>query len=97
MQDGFIRVAAVTPEVIVGDVEENARRIFSYMEQAEKKHVKITVFPELCLSGYTCQDLFLQDTLLQKSMRYLLKLAEKTAEMDGLFFVGLPFECSGKI
>ena len=65
MKDGFICVAAGTPKVRVADCRYNAEQIFTMMREAEKQGVKILALPELCLTGYTCGDLFLQDTLLR--------------------------------
>lgn len=59
MKDGFIKVAAATPDIEVGNTAFNTEHILSCMQQAQKEHVKLLVFPELCISGYTCNDLFL--------------------------------------
>lgn len=58
MKDGFIRVSAVTPDVVVADTEANGRDIRNYMEESAKSGSLITVFPELSVTGYTCGDLF---------------------------------------
>ena len=64
MRDGFIKVAAGTPKIRVADCRYNAEQIFTMMREADKQGVKVLCLPELCLTGYTCGDLFLQDTLL---------------------------------
>ena len=64
MRDGFICIAAGTPKIRVADCRYNAEQIFTMMREADKQGVKILALPELCLTGYTCGDLFLQDTLL---------------------------------
>ena len=64
MKYGFIKVAAITPQVEVADCPHNARAIAKGMEQAYQEGAQIAVFPELSLTGYTCGDLFLQDSLL---------------------------------
>ena len=74
MQHGFVKVAAVTPEIKVGDPYYNAEQICNGIDEAEQKGAKIIVFPELCLTGYTCQDLFLQETLLEGRLLQLLDL-----------------------
>ena len=65
MRDGFISVAAGTPKIRVADCRYNAEQIFTLMREADKQGVKVLALPELCLTGYTCGDLFLQDTLLR--------------------------------
>ena len=67
MKHGFIKVAAVTPDVRVADCEFNKAKIIEAMKECAAKQVKIAVFPELCLTGYTCGDLFLQDVLLREA------------------------------
>lgn len=97
MKDGFIKVAAITPEVRVADVEFNLGEIKRHMKQAADLGAKIVVFPELCLTGYSCRDLFHQDLLLRRAKEALLELAESSRSTDALFFVGLPFAHRGKI
>ena len=63
MKHGFIKTAAITPDILVGDTEFNTDQIIKNMEAANNTEVKLAVFPELCLTGYTCNDLFLQDIL----------------------------------
>ena len=97
MKYGFVKTAAITPELKVADVDYNCEIIAAAMKEAAKKKVKVVVFPELCISGYTCQDLFLQDLLLEKSKEGLVKLAKLSENLDGLFFVGLPFMIKSKL
>lgn len=97
MKDGFVKVAAVTPELKVADVEFNTDRIISYIDEAAASGNKVIVFPELCITGYTCQDLFLQDRLLEAAKDALLVIAERTKEIDALVLVGLPLEVFGKL
>ena len=97
MKDGFIKVAAVTPQVRVADVAYHVQQIKEAMEQSAKVGVMITVFPELCLTGYSCHDLFYQRTLLQQAKSGLLSLAKKTETLPGIYFVGLPWEWQGKL
>ena len=97
MKDGFLRVAAATPEIKVADPVYNGNEILKLMEEGKKKGAKIMVFPELCLTGYTCGDLFLQDTLLENARNELRRLEEVSKGMDMLVFVGLPFEKGGKL
>ena len=97
MKDGFIRVAAATPDIKVADPVYNAEKVWEMIEEGKEKGAKIMVFPELCLTGYTCGDLFLQDVLMEKTKDELKKLIKKTEGMDMLSFVGLPWEKNGKL
>ena len=91
MRDNFIRCAAVSPDVTVADPLANELSIKAYMDEAAKNNVSVLVFPELCLTGYTCNDLFLQDTLLRNSLDAVIRLAEYTKDKNFIAFVGLPF------
>ncbi len=97
MKDGFIRVAAATPDIKVADCGYNADRIIELIKQAAEENASLVVFPELCITGYTCGDLFLQKVLLDGAKKALVKIAEETAGCDLLAFVGLPFEADGKL
>ena len=97
MEHGFVKVAAVTPDIRVADVEFNAAQICRAVKRASKEGAKVIVLPELCLSGYSCGDLFLQNSLLVSCREQLSKIAEFTREIDALVFVGLPFEREGKL
>ena len=97
MRHGFVRAAAVTPAIRVGDVAYNADQIRKGMEEAERAGASIVVFPELCLTGYTCSDLFLQEVLLRRAKEELLALAAETQGKDFLAFVGLPLEVDGRL
>ena len=91
MKDGFIKVAAATPDIEVGNTAFNTEHILSCMQQAQKEHVKLLVFPELCISGYTCNDLFLQDILLDGCLAGLEQIRSASAAMDMVIVAGLPF------
>jgi NAD+ synthase (glutamine-hydrolysing) len=97
VKNGFVKVACATPKIRVADVKYNGKEIEKMMREASEKEAKITVFPELCITGYTCQDLFFQEILLEAAKRELMRLAKVSAGLDGLYFVGLPFEISGKL
>ena len=97
MRQGFIRVAAATPKVVVADPSENAERIIALAKETAGWGAKIIVFPELCITAYSCGDLFLQETLLAEAKRALLSVAAQTRELDALIFVGLPYEHLGKL
>lgn len=90
MKYGLIKVAAAIPGVRVADTEYNIQQIESQMAQAEGKGVELIVFPELCITGYTCQDLFRQDLLLTKAEEGLLMLLDFSRKLDIISVVGLP-------
>ncbi len=97
MKDGFIKVAAATPEVKVADCIWNGEQIIKLIDEAEQQGVKVLVFPELAITGYTCGDLFLQDTLLNAARKTMWNIAEATEGKDVFVFVGLPIQLKGKL
>lgn len=97
MKDGFIRVAAATPDIKVADPVYNEAQVWNMIEEGEKNGVKLMVFPELCLTGYTCGDLFHQDILVDTAADMLKKLIRRSEGHDVLFFVGLPWMKDGKL
>ncbi len=97
MTDGFIKVAAGTPKIRVADVSYNRDSILALIKKAGGKGVKILTLPELCLSGYTCADLFEQDVLLSGAEEGLAQILSATADTDMLFALGLPVRSGGKL
>ena len=97
MKDGFISVAAGTPSIRVADCRHNAEQIFSLMREAENQGVKILALPELCLTGYTCGDLFFHDTLLDGAMEGLRTILEATRNLEVLTALGMPLRAGGKL
>ena len=97
MKDGFCRVCAVTPELVVADVRHNVEEIKSNMKAAAGDGCKVVVFPELCITGYSCGDLFYQEPLLLAALNGLDDIRECSGGLDALFFVGLPFAYRGKL
>lgn len=97
MRHGFVKVAAVTPKIRVADTAYNGEQIRMLMEECAKEGARITVFPELCITGYTCQDLFLQEKLISGAKETLMQLAKASSEIPGIYFVGLPYEINGKL
>ena len=97
MRHGFIKVAAATPDIRVADVDYNKEQIIKQMDEAAKAGAKIIVFPELCITGYTCSDLFLQDILLNGAKKALVEIAKQTKELDALVFVGVPLAVGGEL
>ena len=97
MKSGFVKVCAATPEIRLADTVFNAEKVCGLMREAAEKGAAVTVFPELCLTGYSCGDLFWQTTLLQGAREALREVARESGELDGLFFVGLPVAINGKL
>ena len=97
MRDGFVKVAAVTPKIRVADTTYNAGVIVEGIREAAAAGAKVIVLPELVITGYTCSDLFLQEYLLEQAKRALGTIAEETAEVDAILFVGLPLAYNGKL
>ena len=97
MKHGFIRVAAATPVIRVADCGYNTDRIIEMIEEAQKQEIKLVVFPELCITGYTCGDLFLQDTLLRQAVESVKRIADFTKGLDPVVVVGLPYLVKGKL
>jgi NAD+ synthase (glutamine-hydrolysing) len=88
---GFLRVAAAVPTLRVADCAYNAEQILALMRQAEREQVAVLVFPELCLTGYTCADLFQQTALQQGALRALEQIAQSAPSVySGIALVGLP-------
>ena len=97
MKDGFVKVAAGTPRIRVADCGYNAGQIIALMKQAAGRGVKVLALPELCVTGYTCGDLFLQDALLDGAEEALERILEETAELDMVTALGLPVRAEGKL
>lgn len=97
MKDGFIKYAAITPKISVGDVALNAENIIKEIGVAEEKGVAVAVFPELSLTGSTCGDMFHSDTLLEGATEAILKIANATALLDIVAVVGLPIKFDFKV
>ena len=97
MRHGFVKVAAITPDIRVADCDFNGESIIKEMKYCADRGVKIAVFPELSITGYTCGELFLQERLLNSALNTLKKIIKASWGMDMLTFVGLPFETDGKL
>lgn len=97
MKHGFIRVAAVTPKIKVADPAYNAEVICGKLGEAWNSGARIIVFPEMCLTGYTCGDLFLQQALLEEAKEKLFSVVKATEGKKGLIMVGLPLEREGRL
>ncbi|MBR2912519.1 MAG: NAD(+) synthase [Oscillospiraceae bacterium] len=97
MKDGFLKIACATPDLRVGDCVHNTDRILELISQAHTQGVKIICFPELSITGYTCGDLFLQESLGRAAEQQLIRIAKETRDMDIVSIVGLPFVNQNKI
>ena len=97
MRQGFVKVAAATPDIRVADVAYNTEQICRLIEETVEQGAKVIVFPELCVTGYTCGDLFTQDILLSDARSALHRIADFTEDKDALIFVGLPLVVDGEL
>ncbi len=97
MEHGYVKAAAFSPKIKVAEPKYNAAVIIRQIKEAALRGASIMVFPELCITGYSCGDLFLQETLLDEAKCQLFKIAAQTAETDAIIFVGLPLEYMGKL
>ncbi|MCD8181714.1 MAG: NAD(+) synthase [Firmicutes bacterium] len=97
MKDGFIKCAAATTDIRVADTDYNAESIIKAVNDAAKKDIKLIVFPELCITGYTCGDLFLQKALLDGAKESLIRIAGDTKDLDIIIIVGLPYAVNQKL
>jgi len=89
---GFQRVAAVQPELHLADPDRNAAAVLDWARRADAESVTVAVFPELCLTGYTCEDLFHQSSLLQRARAALGRLARDAGELELAVVVGAPYQ-----
>ena len=97
MKDGFITVATATPQVAVADCEANAQAILACINEMAAAHAKVMVLTELCITGYTCSDLFWQTKLLDEAEAALSVIAEGSRQVDALIAVGMPLRVAGKL
>lgn len=97
MRYGFVKVCAATPEIKVADVDYNVNNIISAIKESAGNGSQITVFPELCVSGYTCGDLFNQTTLLKAVEEGLCRIKEATQGIKTLVFVGAPIRYADRL
>ena len=89
---GFFRVGAAVPELKVADCSFNTKEILKVIQEAKEKNIRALVFPELCISSYTCGDLFLQRTLIESCEKSLSDIAKQTSDIDMYIILGLPVE-----
>lgn len=97
MKDGFIKVATMTPDLRVADTVYNAEQIILGIEKAASENVSLLVFPELCVTGYTCGDLFNHRTLIDAALVAVEKITEATKGKNMLAFIGAPIRYNYKL
>lgn len=90
MNYGFVRAAACSPSLNVADTDFNAAEIIKTANEAAENGAEIIIFPELCITGYTCSDLFLQDSLLRSSIKSLKKITDETKNLNAIIAAGFP-------
>lgn len=95
MNYGYVKVAAVIPQVKVADCKFNAEQIEKEIIIASGKGVQIIAFPELCVTGYTCGDLFAQQLLLEEAEMELMQILNNTRQLDIISIVGMPIALNG--
>ena len=96
MKDGFLRVGAASPKIRVADIDFNAEQIISCVKNADKD-CALLVFPELCVTGCTCGDLFRQEAFIDHAWEALYHIAEETSDAPQVFIIGLPAYIEGKL
>ena len=96
-EQGFVRVGAVVPKLKIADTEFNCNEIIKQIEITSNNKIQIVVFPELCVTGYTCQDLFEQDTLLEEAEKALNKILDYTNNLDIICIIGMPIKAENQL
>ena len=94
MKDGFIKVAACSPKVVLADPKANADAIIAALHRAAAHGVRLAAFPELAMTGYTCGDLFMHELLLNSVETELLRIARETANLRLAAVIGAPIRCA---
>lgn len=97
MNHGFYRVASITPEIILGDIDHNTNEHIEQIKLSADENISLAVFPELSVTGYTIGDLFLSDTIVKQSLESLLTIASRTKELNIMSFIGLPYQHQSKL
>ena len=94
---GFVRVGAIVNKLVLASPIDNAKKIVKMLKKADKESVSIVTTPELALTGYTCSDLFLQDELLESSVKALSIILEETKNLDIISIIGMPLRCNNQL
>ncbi len=96
-EHGFVRCGAIVPKLKVADVDFNVNEILEQIRQAESKNVQIVCFPELCITGYSCGDLFYQDVLIKKAMDGLKNILKETKNLNIISILGMPIKFENQL
>ena len=94
---GYVRVAAAVPRMQVADTQFNTREIIDQIHYAAEEQVEVICFPELCVTGYTCADLFGQNRLLEDAEAAVAQIVAKTAKLDAMVVFGTPVRHAGRL
>lgn len=97
MKDGFIRVGAASIHTKIADCISNTEQIIKMMKTAHQNQTKLLVFPELAITGYTCEDLFFQDRLLNEALTQLKNIIHASNALEMVTIVGLPYIFNHKL
>lgn len=97
MNYGFVRVGAAVPKLKVANCEYNGSQIIELIKKADKEDIKFLVFPELCITAYTCGDLFHQDTLLSDASKQLENILKNTKDTDLIAIIGMPLSLNNQL
>ena len=97
MRKGFLRLAAAAPRVNVADVNFNVAGIIEKLQRLDSENVELAVFPEMCVTAYTCADLFHNSTLLDAAEKALIRLKDFSTSISTHFVVGLPVRHNGTL
>ena len=97
MDYGFVKVAAGTAQIKVADCRYNAQKIIECIQLAKQKGVQLLVLNEMCVTGYTCSDLFLQPVLIQQAQQAVVQIAQATQGSDMVVVVGAPLQKEYKL
>ena len=95
MKDGFVKAAAATPDIRVADVAYNTENFCKMIDETVANGAKVIVFPELCVTGYTCGDLFAQQLLLEEAEMGLIQIVSNTRQLDIIAILGMPIAMNG--
>lgn len=97
MDNGFIRVGAAVPKIKVADCKSNCEEIIHFIDEADENHVQLLVFPELCITAYSCGDLFYQDILLEEAVNGLQRILDHTRDKNILILLGMPLALDNQL
>ena len=94
---GFVRVGSIVNKLVLADPISNAKEIIKMIKEASENDISVVSTPELALTGYTCGDLFFQDSLLKDTLKALTNILEKTKELNIISIIGMPIKVGNKL